>query len=493
MKKTVCFLIISMTILCAQFTRDEYPAELYLIGEGYADNTGSADDIMLAKNRAQSDLTGQIQSNIKSEFVSEVAEKANSIKEYTSSRIKAMSDLQLEGIQWQTEKTNDLITAYAILNKKNAARFYQQKTSKLINDLNGSLLAADQFTASGRKDKALLKLIEAGRLFNQIEQNILINMVLGGRGTDLTPPISRAVLDTKITNIAAQNFNNFDDAVNGICFQIAPQISDNKKIKIFPFEYQNTAFGSSLSDYIRQKIEQGLSKFKKYKSIQSTEKPDKIDYLSISGSYWIKKNTVEIISLIYNEKGLNTGSARVNFPLSYITGLGIEYKPKNILDALSDEKLFAKNEAVHGDLKIEVWTNKGDRNLIFRANEEMKIFVRMNAPGYIRIIYHLANGARAPLYTNFYINEAKVNKPVPMPDTFVCSPPFGVERLQVFASTKEFSELPVKTVMIAGEEYEVLAEDIKTHLGKTRGMLRKKSKKRKTAERVLTITTVERR
>jgi len=480
-------------MLCAQFTRDEYSSKIFLIGEGYADNTGSADDIMLAKNRAQSDLTGQIQSNIKSEFISEVAEKANSIKEYTSSRIKAMSDLQLEGIQWQSERSADMITAYAILIKKNAAKFYQQKTAKLIKDLNSSLQAADQFTASGSKEKALHKLIEAGRLFNQIEQNILINMVLGGCGTELSPSISRASLDTKITNIAAQNFKNFDDVINGICFQISSQISVNKKIKIFPFEYQSTSFGSSFSDYIRQKVEQSLSKFIKYKSTQSAEKPDKIDYLSISGTYWIKKNSAEIISLIFDEKGQNIGSARVNFPLSYVTGLGIEYKPKNIIDALSDEKLFAKNETVHGDLKVEVWTNKGDRNLIFRENEEMKIFVRMNEAGYIRVIYHLANGARSPLYTNFYLNEAKVNKPVPMPDTFICSPPFGVERLQVYASTKEFSELPVKTVMIAGEEYEVLAEDIKTHLGKTRGMLRKKSKKKKTAERVLTITTVENR
>ncbi len=53
--------------------------------------------------------------------------------------------------------------------------------------------------------------------------------------------------------------------------------------------------------------------------------------------------------------------------------------------------------------------------------------------------------------------------------------------------------MATKEVNIAGEEYEVIAEDIKTHLVKTRGMLRKKSKKKKTAERVLTITTVERR
>lgn len=487
-----CLLLLA-NLLNAQFDRDDYPSKIYLIGEGSADNTGSADDILLAKNRAQSDLTSQIQSTIKSEFVSEVAEKANSIKEYTSSKIKAMSDLQLEGIQWEVEKTPAMLSAYAILNKKQAAKFYKQKTVKLNEKLNSAMQVINQMTAAGNKEKALQKLIEASRIFNRIEQNILIYMVLGGGSSgSLTPSVSRSSLDTKISVISVQKFRNFDDVINGLCFQISNQIEPDKNIRIFPFEYQSTSFGSSLSDYIRQKTEQSLSKFLKYKSVKNAGKSDKTDFLSINGTYWIKKNSVEIISLIYDEKGQNIGSARVDFPLSFVAALGIPYKPKNIMDALSDEKLFAKNELVYGNLKLDVWTNKGDRNLIFRRGEEMKIFVRVNTPGYIRVVYHLANGVRTPLYKNIYINEANVNKPYQLPHVFECSPPFGVERLQVYASSVEFPQMATKEVNIAGEEYKVIAEDIKTHLVKTRGMLRKKSKKKKTAERVLTITTVER-
>jgi len=156
---------------------------------------------------------------------------------------------------------------------------------------------------------------------------------------------------------------------------------------------------------------------------------------------------------------------------------------------MSEDKYFAKNEVVYGDLNVEFWTNKGHKNLIFKDEENMKLFVRVNTPSYIRFIYHLANGMRTPLIENYFIDQSKVNKTVELPEEFVCAPPFGVEKLQVFASTENLPPFNTKQLMIEGVQYEVLAEDLPEFLSNTRGMLKKKGEV-KNAERVLTITTV---
>ena len=49
----------------------------------------------------------------------------------------------------------------------------------------------------------------------------------------------------------------------------------------------------------------------------------------------------------------------------------------------------------------------------------------------------------------------------------------------------------LKTVEIEGESYDVLAEDLGEFLAKTRGFVKKKSATAKKAERVITLTTVE--
>jgi hypothetical protein len=67
-----------------------------------------------------------------------------------------------------------------------------------------------------------------------------------------------------------------------------------------------------------------------------------------------------------------------------------------------------------------------------------------------------------------------------------------VEKLQVFASSEPFPRLNVTTTRIEGEDYTVLADDLQKFLQTTRGFIRKKPQTVKTAERVITITTVAR-
>ncbi len=490
MKKMKAFL--ATFLLAGLLFAQKYPSQIYLVGSGYAERQSTAENITLAKERAMADLANQIQASVKSEFIDEVTETANSLSEYAHSKVKVISELQIDGVRWEVNELDDMVEANAILNKDEACELYFEKTRQLQDKLKGSMNRINQLMQSGDNERALRELFEASGLFNEIEQNVLIYMILGGREqTNLKPPFSRADLDDRIFTLTEKDFKNFSDVINGLCFQISKQIEPGQIITVYPFDYQDTSFGSELSDYIRQQILFNLSKFIKFEEGKVGNAEKKNEGVTVSGNYWIRNDKMELLITLYDEKGKTFGSARSVFPMQYVEATGIAYKPQNFVDAMSEDKLFSKNEVVYGNLNVEFWTNKGDRNLIFREGEEMHLYVRVNAPANIRFIYHLANGMRTPLYKSYYINESKVNRTVELPDVFECAPPFGVEKLQIFASSESLPPLNTKMVNIEGEQYEVLAEDIKEFLANTRGMIKKKTKVAQSAERVLTITTVE--
>ena len=486
------FLIVvtSYNLICAQ--EKNYPSAFYLIGEGYAENNGNPEDATIAKERAMSDLANQIQASVKSEFITELTEASNSVTEYAKSKVNVISSMKIEGVQWETFDQGNNIMAQAVLRKDQAADLYYERTKELQSQIEEKMNRITSLMGTGENDRALKDLFEVSKLFNQLEQNVLIYMILGGREQQqLKPAFSRSDLDDKIYNLTEKDFNSFDDAINGLCFQISKQVSPGQIITVFPFDFQDTAFGSELSDYIRQQIIFNLNKFIKFQQGKIEPGSDKREGLTIAGNYWLRASQMEIILLIYDESGSAIGSARVEFPISFADKIGVAYKPQNFVDANVEDKLFSKSEVVYGDLNVEFWTNKGDQNLIFHGGEEMHLYVRLNTPAYLRFIYHLANGMRTPLYTSYYIDQSKVNKVVELPDVFECAPPFGVEKLQMFASTEELPDLNLKTVEIEGESYDVLAEDLGEFLAKTRGFVKKKTGTAKKAERVLTITTVK--
>ena len=469
-----------------------YPAAFYLVGEGFAEKTGNPEDGTIAKERAMSDLANQIQASVKSEFVSELTEVSNSIAEYARSKVNVISNMKIEGVQWETLDQGDHIMAQAVLRKDQAADLYYERTKELQSQIEAKMNRITNLMGTGDNERALKDLFEVSKLFNQLEQNVLIYMILGGREQQqLKPKFSRSDLDDKIYKLTETDLNSFDDAINGLCFQISKQVQPNQIITVFPFDFQDTSFGSELSDYIRQQINFNLNKFIKFQQGKIEPGSNKREGLTIAGNYWLRGSVMEVILLIYDESGSAIGSARVEFPISFADKLGVAYKPQNFVDAMDEDKLFSKTEVVYGDLNVEFWTNKGDQNLIFRGGEEMHLFVRLNTPAYLRFIYHLANGMRTPLYTSYYIDQSKVNKVVELPDVFECAPPFGVEKLQMFASTEELPDLNLKSIEIEGESYDVLAEDLGDFLAKTRGFVKKKTGTAKKAERVITITTVK--
>ena len=129
----------------------------------------------------------------------------------------------------------------------------------------------------------------------------------------------------------------------------------------------------------------------------------------------------------------------------------------------------------------------------------MKVYVRVNRPAYIRLLYSLADGRRTllpvdpdslALHDNYYVDQSKVNRVVEIPAEFECVSPFGAEMLVAIARTKEFELL--KTVEVNGYYY-LEADSPEEAAAQARGMKLKKEKPGdfQQTEAKIVVTTVE--
>ena len=487
-----CFVLLfysnTKTQSTSQINRD------ILIGEGFAHNKSLPEDVLLAKQNAMADLASQIQVKVVSNTKHELEEKGKNISEYFLSKINLLSEINLPGVEWEI-KQGEIITARAILDKSKAVKYYEELIKQYESKIIPKKINIENSIKRGEKDEALNQLFNILPLIDNYEQNILLLFSLTNeffKKAENTP--SHEWAQSLFRELNNSTIESLDDVAPTLSFSISKLIQKNSSIVIYPFTFEDTDWGSEFSNYLMQKIRNVLPSFRNYKKlIDKNEMPENSteDLVIISGSYWIKKESVEILVTLYKKSGSFCGSTKTEFPINLLDTSGIQYKPKNFIDAFSDNKYFAKDEIVYGDLKFDFWTNKGDKNLLFKNSETMKLYVRVNTPCYISFIYHLVSGYRTPLYENYYIDNTKVNKVVELPDEFICSPPFGVEKLQIFGSTNKMPVIKTTTTMIEGQEYDIVAEDLPSFLASTRGFLKKRTDEVKVAERVITITTIE--
>ena len=106
-----------------------------------------------------------------------------------------------------------------------------------------------------------------------------------------------------------------------------------------------------------------------------------------------------------------------------------------------DPKLFVEQRVfTDGRLKVEARTNKGSGPVLYTKDEKMKVFVRVNQAGYIRLLYILADGRYTLLQDDYYIDASQANTDVEIGE-FRCIPPFGIELMVVAARTKPFPDI----------------------------------------------------
>ncbi|MGZ3569086.1 MAG: DUF4384 domain-containing protein [Thermodesulfobacteriota bacterium] len=98
-------------------------------------------------------------------------------------------------------------------------------------------------------------------------------------------------------------------------------------------------------------------------------------------------------------------------------------------------------------LNVQLWTEKKE----YKEREKIKIYIRGNKPYYARVVYKMINGELRqllpnPFRENNYFNGAAIYE-IPSPEDrfeLEVEPPFGQERIIVYASTAPLGEIDLR-------------------------------------------------
>jgi hypothetical protein len=327
--------------------------------------------------------------------------------------------------------------------------------------------------------RAIVQILKAKDPFGELEKSDI-------------PPLSasRKEIENRIDRLLNEPVSTAQNAAVSLAEQLHGQWKERFPITVYPFTYRDTDFSSQFSSNFHSLFTAELAKLFTVISPEQAR-----PFATVTGNYWVEGDAVRIIPIITEiATGKKLAAASVKLPKSSIEGQGIELKPQNFLQAMEDGKVFLQKEIIPGSLSLEVWTTKGNRNLIFKLDEKMEIMVRVNKPSYLRVIYHLSNGPRILLFNNHYIDESKINRPYTLPKKFIVSPPLGVERLQVFAGEREFPPVRTAAGTFDGQVYDnVFDEDIVKYVAQSRGLKEVIDgiERQVVVDRLVTITTVK--
>lgn len=492
-----------------QWRKTQFPDASYLVGFASEKNKSKQEQNELLRKLegyAKSQLGESVQVSISSLSDLTATETNGKMVEYFKKNCTSSTSLNIAGLKTETYYDQKEKTGYAIAYVKKAEVFdlYKNNIDARQKNIAQKIETSEKYSTAnlptgqaGDNQNALKNYFECFPVFREIEEAQGIYLALKNKLTDEADLKIKEITDLKIKvdkgikTLQKSGNNTMDD----ICFFLSYGFNlqtgkISEPVRLTNFTYKDTKMGSEFARKFSSVFEQKLVTTAGYNVTTEAILPNSAgaqNKFLITGTYWDEGDNLKVIAILRNTEGKAVASNEAYIPVSWLKSNSISFIPENFKDAYSNMKAFKKDEFINGDLNIEVWTNKGNENVIFTKGETMKLHFRVNKECYIRVIYYLADGSKTLLLDSYYISSDKVNKIVEIPgSTFECSEPFGIETMQVNAQTTEFEKL--NTVNKDG--YQIIQDDIKNLLVKTMGMKRVDDKVNMKAEKRVIITTM---
>ena len=489
-----------------------YPKSEYVIGFNSQSGVSSyeADQIQdELLEYARIKLVESINVTIKSIGTLNITNVNQQTHEYFKKTSASYSKVNLTGLETETyyDKKKKEAFAIAYAHRPTLIESYVNQIKKNQESIDRKMQTAFSFYEKGDNQNALKHYFETLPLFREVEEAYtLIIAMAGGTMAEIQPAIEQVNSYKFTVNDAIAEIQKSDELeIDDLAYMLAKgyQLQTRKPkrpIRLANFTYQDSKMTSQFSKRWGLLFEKMLvdvadypitsapsdNYYANFNPFKEEEKQEGESLYIITGTFWEEGDKLRIISILREiETGKALASMEGTMLLSKLEEKNISVKPENYEEAISEVKVFAKDDVSGGELLVEAWTNHGDENLIYSEGETMKVYVKVNKPCYIRFIYHAADGSKVLLLDNYYIDASNVNKVYQIPEEFECTAPFGVETLQVNAQSAKFTPLNVR------EEYgyAFITDDLEEVIAKTRGF--KKKEKVMLAEKRLMITTMK--
>lgn len=470
-----------------------YPNSVYVTGFAMAVGDRSLER---AKAEAAADLAGRISVRIEHELRDVSAEKDGVYSYQVASTTRATADVKLSGLAYEThrapEREGERVYALAVLERAPAAAERRSQRDRSLAAAQACLASAARHVEEGRESDAV-ETLETCRLptTEALEHDAVGRALHPGDDTTRTRDAaalaelvaaSRAI-DDGIRATLRRPTSNMREAVEGLAMQLERQgVAGRGPMTVSPFTYGTADLSSTFGREIARDLEGAMVRRANLRT-ESTTSAHRI----VRGVYVERGEDVHLSVTVKGlEKGRLLASAATTLPRSVIPHQ-LELRPSNFNAALVDQKLLAEGELLSGGLRVEIWTDRGKRGVLYNEDEELKLFMKTNRPAWVRLVYVLQSGVQVPIDQGYYIDASKVNFVVEYPESFEVVPPFGVEHVHATAFSEEPAPLATRFTKIDGVEYEVVADGLKQNLERTRGLRRKH--KAAISEAFVTLTT----
>lgn len=456
-----------------------FPAQVFLTGFSLAEGP---DALEKARRGAATDLATRVTVRIEHEVADSSAEKNGAGSYSISSLTRATTDVRLANLAYETHQEGGKAWALAFQKRAEAATQKRGERDQALSRGKELLAAGEKAEKEKREADALAALYQARvRLQEAIEADAIARAIGGAEGAPVEVAPLFAQADEKVRLLLKKPVSSLDDAVGALALQLGQQGVTASRFTVAPLTFGTTPFSSAFGRQVGLLLEQALA------AQPAPAGAHAQGDVAVRGTYVQLSGALRLLLVAREAKGGRAvASAETSLPEKAVPP-GLMVLPQNYADALKDQRLLAAGEEVSGDLRVELWTNKGRTGLVFARKEEVAINLRVNRPAWVRLVYLLASGQKVMLEQAYYLDASKVNLAVEYPSKFEVSPPFGVEQLHATAFTEKPEPLAVRKVAVEGEEYEVVAEGMEAMV-RHRGLKAKKGPAQ-SAEATLALTT----
>lgn len=215
------------------------------------------------------------------------------------------------------------------------------------------------------------------------------------------------------------------------------QIENLQNVKLTNFVNGSNQLPSEFSELLAQQLESDFVSLAKFTVQRNLSRSINLTtQYEISGTYMVEGNKIKVITTLKDPStSVTLGTATASIKLSYFLDNSIKYEPDNQTQVDDQQDAFDNNR-VQNDFDIDVWTNKGSQNIVFKEGDSLELNILASEECYIRVVNIWADGTKILLLNNQYIGGANVGIPYQYPTKFKCSGPvFGAETFVVFAQT----------------------------------------------------------
>ncbi len=424
-----------------------------------------------AKKESLADLSYAIKSEVKSSFSSHATSTGDKASQ---KELRVSSDLPIIGSEFELSAFGSGYKALSKLDTAKAKPLYEGKLESLRKEIDILVVKV----ASQSKSDQFRTYSQMLTLLDNYDRYRSVAYVIGIK--DITEPKMRSSeVKLKLARLS-QSFESLNQAV---AFLLKDIKQDN--LFIFPLKAESSNEITSFAKVVKKMMQKHLQTSRDKKSASAI----------VKGNYIADEKGMTLsVSVIDSEQKVLFANV---VHLDKVAFEKYSYEPKSI----DFDKLLHEGYITKSSFQARIKTDVGDEDLLFVRGDEVKLFVKLNNPGYFYLVGHVDQKGKKFSYlldlsevegqTKFvqYVGLEEANKWMLLGE-FEIEPPFGIESMQLIASNKEIKKLP-EAYYDEDSGYHILGKDPKKVALATRGLKKKKSKTAKVSEAVLMFTTME--